>query len=262
MEYNIFAEEIVGYKNKIKNKTSQDYIYYKYDENHISASIADGHGVKRCMFSHRGSEFASKACVEVLDSIFYEIKFLEKCDLINLLNSPEYNNNISKQVHEIWKKYVKEHFKSRIPNVYNVDYILYGTTLIGVLITKYVNLYIQIGDGNILEYESGEFKVIRYDKKNKVPGVLNSMYLEDAPEFIQISYEINTGKKKSVVLFSDGYTNSFENYNELYSFTENTIKNYNRSIFTRYRLTKEYSRYLEYLTINKSKDDISIIYII
>lgn len=263
MEYNIFARSTVGYKNKIKNKRSQDYMFFKEYSDCIIASVADGHGVNRCMFSHRGSEFASKACIEVLRHTFEEIKDLEYEEATKLLESRKYIYSIGEKIHSKWKSYARSHFIEKIPNVYKLDYVLYGTTMIGVLITKKFNLYLQIGDGNILEYEDGKFSIVNYNRKSKTRGVVNSMYLEDAPNYIQIEYIKNDeNNKKSIVLFSDGYTNSFSSYNKLFSNTKNTIDNYNKNVFTREKIIKEYDRYLQHLTANKSKDDISIIYII
>lgn len=263
MDYSVFSKAVIGYKNRVKHKSSQDYIYYKEYNDHISVSIADGHGVDRCRFSHRGSEFASKACVHVFDYIFNEMKNLELYDIVKLLESNEYKEYISIKVHEMWKESVYKHFTNKIPNVYKIDYILYGTTLIGALITDKFNLYLQIGDGDILEYENGKFDIITYDKKSNVKGVINSMYLNKAYEYIQIKYKLNDeSSKKSVILFSDGYTNSFKNNKELFINTESTILNYNKNVFTKHYLIKEYDKYLDYLAINKSKDDISIIYII
>lgn len=263
MKYSIFARGVIGYKNKIKNKKSQDYMCFKEKNDYIIASVADGHGIKRCMFSHRGAEFASKACVEVLEEMYEKIKYLQYQDIEKLINSNDYKHNICKKIHDKWKNYARNHFIQKVPNVYNMDYILYGTTMIGVLITKKFNLYIQIGDGNILEYEDDEFHVVKYKKKSKIRGVINSMYMEDATDYIQVEFKRNNETiKTSVILFSDGYTDSFMNYDTLFNSTKNTINNYNKNIFTRYKILKEYDKYLDYLTINKSKDDISVIYII
>lgn len=262
MDYNIFAKSTVGYKNRIKNKKSQDYMYYKKYEECIIVAIADGHGINRCMLSNRGAEFASKACIEVLTDLFFILKE-EKDNILEVLTPSYYEKTISERIHSKWKEYVYEDYIKRVPNVYKIDYILYGTTLIGALITNEFNIYLQIGDGNIVEYKNEKFNIVNYNKKNKTRGVLNSMYLDDASKFIDINISLNNTKdNKLVVLFSDGYTNSFRNYDELFKDIKNTIINYNKNIFTRHNTIKDYDKYLDYLAINKSKDDISIIFII
>ncbi|MBW4872448.1 MAG: protein phosphatase 2C domain-containing protein, partial [Paeniclostridium sp.] len=134
-------------------------------------------------------------------------------------------------------------------------------TLIGVLITNKMKLYMQIGDGNILEV-SKDIEIIEYNKKNKVRGVLNSMYLDDAYLYIDIKFNILENEDlKSVVLFSDGFTNSFGSLINLSESISSTIEGYKKSVFSRYNLKKQYKNYLEYLTLNKSKDDITIAFI-
>lgn len=257
MDYSIFERNIIGYKNRIKLKGSQDYSYCKKYKDSIIVAIADGHGISRCMFSHIGSEFACKACLEVLTELYDNLKG-ECVNLSDILDKEDIQINIQ----NIWREKVNNHYKQIIPNAYKMDYISYGTTLIGALITEKFNLYLQIGDGNILEYENNQFNLIKYKKKNKVKGVVNSMYLDDAYKYIDVTIKFNDKQKKSIVLFSDGYTNSFNSYNQLFNDTYNTILNYKKNVFTKYNIIKGYTKHLEYLTTNKSKDDISIIFVI
>ncbi len=262
MRFDVFYSSVTGYKNKIKGKNSQDYLRIKKIENGVICAIGDGHGIDRCKYSYKGSEFACNACIDILEKLYNEIKFINYEDLDNIMNYIKKEEKIQKLIQEKWRSYVLSHYKSKIPNVYNVDYVLYGTTLIGSLITDKIKIYIQIGDGNIVEY-TNKFNLIKYDKNSKVYGVLNSMYLDDAYKYIDLKISINNiDTVDSVVIFSDGFTNSFKTYEELDRSLKLSIKEYRKNVFTRYNLEKKYKRYLEYLTVNKSKDDISIIFII
>ena len=88
------------------------------------------------------------------------------------------------------------------------------------------------------------------------------MYLDDAYLYIDIKFNILENEDlKSVVLFSDGFTNSFGSLINLSESISNTIEGYKKSVFSRYNLKKQYKNYLEYLTLNKSKDDITIAFI-
>lgn len=261
MKFDVFFSSVTGYKNKIKGKSSQDYLKIKKVDNGIICAIGDGHGIERCKYSYKGSEFACDACLEILENLYNEIKFVRYEDLEYTINYMKKEEKIQKLIQERWREYVLSHYKTKIPNVYNVDYVLYGTTLIGSLITDNVKVYIQIGDGNIIEYKN-KFNLIKYNKNSKVYGVLNSMYLDDAYKYIDLNVSINDiNTIDSIVIFSDGFINSFRTYEELNNSLRATIKEYRKNVFSKYNLEKEYKKYLEYLTINKSKDDISIIFI-
>jgi serine/threonine protein phosphatase PrpC len=262
MRYDVFCSSVIGYKNKIKNKGSQDYLKYKKLEDGVICAIGDGHGINRCKYSHKGSEFACNACIDVLYDLYLNIRDINEDKLNQLIKSINKEKSIQISIQNRWRKYVINHYKSIIPNVYKVDYILYGTTLIGTLITDKIKVYLQIGDGNIIQYLD-EFKIISYNKDNKVDGVLNSMYLDDAYKYIDLKIEFNYPNKiDSIVLFSDGFTNSFNSYYELNKSLLYTIKEYRKNVFTRYNIDTQYKEYLENLTLNKSKDDISIIFIL
>lgn len=264
MNYNILTQNTVGYKNIIRNKKSQDYMTHKVYKNGIIVAIADGHGIERCKYSHKGAKFACESCVEVLEEIYESINEEDnKANKDTLINNILLTQYIEKKIQSKWREKVYNHHIKKIENVYKIDYIAYGTTLIGSLITEDLNIYIQIGDGNILISERSRLNILKYSKKNKRKSIVNSMYLDDAYEYIDVKLKYNDPKeKRSIVLFSDGYTNSFKTYNELIDTTYNTIINYNKNVFSRYNIIKNYNKYLEYLTINKSKDDISIIFLI
>lgn len=262
MKYDVFCSSVVGYKNKMKNKKSQDYLKYKKLDDGIICAIGDGHGISRCRYSDKGSEFACNACIDVLYELYKTLSEFDELEQYEFIKKVKTDQTIELEIQNTWRNYVVNHYKKNVPNVYKVDYILYGTTLIGVLITDKIKLYVQIGDGNIVEY--GEtIKIIRYNKISKLDGVLNSMYLNDAYRYIDLKIDFNCIENlNSIVLFSDGFTNSFNNFNELNFSITNTLNEYGKNIFTRYNLPKQYKLYLEYLTLNKSKDDISIIFIL
>lgn len=262
MKYNVFCSSVTGYKNKIKNKKSQDYLKYKKLDGGIICAIGDGHGISRCRYSDKGSEFACNACIDVLYELHKTIKNFDEEEQYKFLKKIEKDKAIEIAIQNAWRNYVINHYKKNIPNVYKVDYILYGTTLIGILLTDKIKIYLQIGDGNIVEY--GEtINVIRYNKNNKVSGVLNSMYLEDAYRYIDLKIDFKSIEKlNSIVLFSDGFTNSFNDFDELNKSIKYALKECEKNVFTRYNLDAQYKKYLEYLTLNKSKDDISIIFVL
>lgn len=262
MKYDIFSSSVVGYKNKLKDKGSQDYLRCENLEDGVICAIGDGHGIRRCKYSYKGSEFACNACIDILTDLYIKIRNTDENSLENLVEELRKDESIQKNIQQKWRQYVIEHYKTKVPNVYDIDYVLYGTTLIGVLLTKKFRIYLQIGDGDIIEY-TNHFNLIEYNKDSKVYGVLNSMYLDDAYKYIDLKIDtINKQDIDALVMFSDGFTNSFRTYNELSESLRYTINQYRKNVFTRYNVNKEYKKYLESLSRNNSKDDISIIFVL
>ncbi|MDO7206389.1 hypothetical protein Q5M85_22075 [Paraclostridium bifermentans] len=65
------------------------------------------------------------------------------------------------------------------------------------------------------------------------------MYLDDAYKYIDLKIEkVNKLDVDSIVLFSDGFTNSFRTYKDLDDNLKYTINQYRKNVFTKYNLKK------------------------
>ena len=73
--------------------------------------------------------------------------------------------------------------------------------------------------------------------------------------------EKNNKDISDVIIFSDGFENSFNYYNQMIDSLNNTIREYKKNVFSKYKLEKTYDIYLNKLSKNKSFDDISIIFV-
>ncbi|MCU9816834.1 protein phosphatase 2C domain-containing protein, partial [Paraclostridium sp. AKS73] len=111
MKYDIFSSSTVGYKNKMKNKGSQDYLIHKRLENGVICAIADGHGIKRCKYSYKGSEFACNACVDILTELYNYIKNLDDDALEILIKELKKIKN--RKIFKKWRDYVISHYKTK-----------------------------------------------------------------------------------------------------------------------------------------------------
>jgi len=87
MDFDVFSNSIVGYKNIIKNKTSQDYCEYKKIENGIICSLADGHSSDFFEYSHIGAKLACKASIYVLENYINVVKSNINQIKVQLLNN-------------------------------------------------------------------------------------------------------------------------------------------------------------------------------
>ncbi|MGL5329942.1 MAG: protein phosphatase 2C domain-containing protein [Peptostreptococcaceae bacterium] len=252
MNYKIFECGVVGYKNIFKNLNSQDYLKCKVLQNAIIASVCDGHSGEFFKYSDIGAKLACESSFIILDDLINKNKeeILEKLQ----------NQIIQKNIQDKWMNLVDENFKTNHPVVIKTPYLRYSTTLLSVLITKEFVLYLKIGDGDIVTNKKEKFmKVIK--TKNK--EIVDSLGRNDS--YTNIMYKIEAFDENefdNMILFTDGYENCFNNEDILYKNLESTINKYNKNIFSRMMLIKNYESYMSKLSKAKSKDDISIIFIL
>ena len=251
MKYEIFSSTVVGYKNKSKNNKSQDFVDYKKMDKGVICAIADGHSTRFFEYSDQGSKFACKVSIDILEQYIDN----SKEEVEGLLQE----GIIQKEIYMKWMDMVNNHYKNNNPKVFKTEYIKYSTTLISAIVTENYTLFLKIGDGKIILEIDNVYECI-LDSDNK--PIVDSLGRFDS--FNNIYYKIdrsNIYDKTNIILCTDGYNNSFSDDKELFSSLEKTINKYNKSIFSRYLLYKEYKKYLYQLSKNYSLDDISIIFI-
>lgn len=252
MEYDLFEADIVGYKNIKKGKESQDYIDFKIINDAIICTVADGHSTDFFEYSSDGSRLACVSAIDILEKVIGK-------SLDEVKNELE-KNNIQKLIYDKWMNLVNEHYKNANAIVFNTEYIKYSTTLVATLITKEFRLYLKIGDGNIVVKTRDSYKKILETKNKEVVDSLGRF--EAYKNFIHyIEKNDENNKLDNMILFTDGYENSFTNEKILFQSLEKTINQYNKSVFSRWMLYKNYKSDLSKLSKDTSKDDISIIYI-
>lgn len=252
MEYKLFEADVVGYKNIKKGKQSQDYLDYKIINDAIICTVADGHSTDFFEYSSNGSRLACICAINILE------KFIGKT--LDEVKGELEKNNIQKSIYEKWMNLVDEDYKNINAVVFNTEYIKYSTTLVATLITKEFRMYLKIGDGDIVVKNKGIYKKALETKHKEVVDSLGRI---DAYKNFIYYIEKNDEDKKldNIILFTDGYENSFTNNKMLFQSLEKTINQYNKSVFSRWMLYKNYKGDLEKLSKAVSKDDISIIYI-
>ncbi|MGL4913921.1 MAG: protein phosphatase 2C domain-containing protein [Romboutsia sp.] len=249
MDYKIFKGSATGYKNIVKNINSQDYLDYKFVKDSIICCVADGHSGEYFEFSHIGSKLACKAAIDTIEGIVDK----NESEILAMLD----DELIQKNIQELWMDMVNEDYRKDNPIVFKTQYLKYSTTLIVLLITKDFRLYLKLGDGNIVVKQQNEFKNVIPTKNHHIVDSLGR-----ADSFKNIMYRIENNYVDSIILFTDGYENSFMDNDKLYKSLDSTINKYNGNIFSRLRLIKEYNLYLSKLSKSSSLDDISIIFII
>lgn len=250
MRFSIFSKSVVGYKNKIKNKSSQDYLKFENINNGVICVIADGHSGDFFTNSHKGSKFACEASIEVLRQ--------HKDDDIDQIKILLENKTLQMKICDKWRALVEQDMKDSLPVVFKHNYFKYGTTLLIVMIKDDYIFYLKLGDGDILIKQDNNIKrALPYYKQN----IVDCLAEEKAYEKM-ICKVMNYEKSiRNIIIYSDGYENSFISYKSMVNEIDNTLIKYNKNIFSKMKLEKNYDKYLSSLSENGSLDDISIIFV-
>ena len=253
MEFDIFYSSIIGYKNIMKNKNSQDYCAYKKINGGVIGALSDGHSTDFFEYSDIGSKLACIASIEILESYIkkngYDLEIIK-----NDLNL----KNIQKDIYYKWKELIDDYHKRNRPIVLRTEYVKYSSTLSVVLINKDFRLYLNIGDSSILVRRNDNY--IKILENND--SIVKSLGWDEAYNYIDYQYEKVDDMKKDdyIIIFSDGYSNGFDNYEDMILDLNKTIKDYNKNIFSKFYVTKNYKKHLEDISKYKSYDDITIMF--
>lgn len=122
-------------------------------------ALSDGHGSSKCPRSDRGSMIAVNSFYHIMKK-YLEIYGEDEEDITHLMTflNREGDVRFAQDVCEEWQARVKQSFyKNKVEGMTNEDgsikwpsvFSLYGTTLLGMLITDSFVFSFQIGDGDI-----------------------------------------------------------------------------------------------------------------
>lgn len=137
-------------------------------------AVADGHGSESCPYSKTGSQTAANVFCDIMAE--YAAKYKNNMsDLFVSLNCEGETARIAKHIVSEWDKRILTYHanlaKRNIPKKEsgNIDeeaiWKQYGTTLLGMLITKEFAFFLQLGDGDITYVDkNGVLPVIEGDK--------------------------------------------------------------------------------------------------
>ena len=193
----------------------------KISEDIVIIAVADGHGSEKCSRSDRGSTIAVNTFCEVMKNYLQSYGSDENglSNLITFLNR-EGDMRFAQDICEEWQARVKQsYYKNKEDGMLDEDgnikwsavYSLYGTTLLGMLITNTFVFSFQIGDGDInLVTEDGVFALVEPEKF--LGTETHSLSKPDAWRKAVTSIRRRDGedeKSSMYMLSTDGFANSY-----------------------------------------------------
>jgi serine/threonine protein phosphatase PrpC len=228
-EWRIIGETVPGASHIRAGIPNQDSILQIRESDRtlpLVVAIADGHGSPKCFRSDKGSRFVVKKCVQIVSEFLDELR--GKFDTAEIESKGK--DYLPKEIVKEWRKAVETHLKNNpftedefkrleeksgansIKLIEENPLLAYGTTSLTVAIEEDFVLYLQLGDGDILNISaSGEVTKSLPEDARLLANETTSMCLPKAEkDFRFFVQKISAEQSPAMILLStDGYLNSF-----------------------------------------------------
>lgn len=244
LKWRCLGESVRGASHVRSGLPNQDAIRW-FPESGIGLplilAVSDGHGSAKSFRSDRGSRFAVETAIKVIQEFFLssqssDINFSALKDAAERLLPPRLVNEWRKAVNkDLGLSENDEEKLTNKPNftdeekqilvdkdgeaawqaVENNYFLAYGATVLAVLVTEFFIVYIQLGDGDILEVDSkgNTTRPLERDP-NLIANETTSLCMNKAWNEFQVHiklYPQGTPKEipALILVSTDGYSNSF-----------------------------------------------------
>ena len=168
----VISASVQGDSHKRTNKECQDSLKAHIIDDIAILAAADGHGSDSCPHSRTGAEVAVETFCDILNQYIHD--YSNDYDaLISLLNR-EGETTIARAIDNEWKHRIDGLHKTNnrempLTDDGDIDHAriwrLYGTTLLGLVITPLFYFAFQLGDGDIiLLHENSSDYAVQGDK--------------------------------------------------------------------------------------------------
>ncbi len=228
-EWRIIGETVPGASHIRAGIPNQDAILQMRESSRsvpLILAIADGHGSPKCFRSDRGSRFVVKKAAQIVG----EFLDTRRGNFDTAEIEAKGKDYLSRELVKKWKKTVEYHLKnnpfteeelktleeksgaSSRQLIEENPLLAYGTTSLTVVIEEDFILYLQLGDGDILNVsETGEVSRPLPEDARLFANETTSMCSPNAEkDFRFLVQKISAENAPALVMLSsDGYINSF-----------------------------------------------------
>ena len=221
MDWITFGCSVMGASHTKRNLPNQDALNHS-DELPPFVAVADGHGGKKYIRSHKGSELA----VQALETVLKESLHLHT----NLPNLSEHIRHMKNRLlihwqasidadmaHEPWSEAEQDFLDTHCSeaerhSLLSNPHLAYGCTFLGAVAYEDLLLIIQHGDGDIVcLYPDSELgvEIMEMDTRNFGGSTLSMGSLKDAAD---MSHQLLTVTQMPllIALATDGIKNSYD----------------------------------------------------
>ena len=227
-EWRVIGETVPGATHLRAGIPNQDAILFLRESSRslpIIMSMSDGHGSPKCFRSHRGSNYAVKKAAVLFGEFLGERR--GKFDLSEIESNKDY---LAGEFLKRWREAVEadlkkepfseEEFKNLEKKadakarklVEENPLLAYGATSLTVALEEDFAIYMQLGDGDILNITaSGEVTKPLPEDDRLLANETTSLCLKDAEKDVRFFVQKFADKQTPamILLSTDGYLNSF-----------------------------------------------------
>jgi serine/threonine protein phosphatase PrpC len=228
VQWRVIGETVPGASHLRAGTPNQDSLLYVRESSRslpIVLSVSDGHGSPKCFRSDRGSRFAVKKAAYLVSEFLDERR--GKFDAAEIESEKDY---LSKEFVKRWREAVEDDLKKEpftekeFENlekksdakarklVEENPLLAYGATSLTVAVEEDFILYLQLGDGDILNVSAaGEVTKPLAEDPRLLANETTSLCLPKAEKDFRFSVrKISADESPAMILLStDGYLNSF-----------------------------------------------------
>lgn len=220
----VFGESVQGASHIRSGKECQDSMKkVEKDESTVILAVADGHGSESCPYSKTGSYVAVNVFCKILGD--YLETYNGQPELLLTFLKREGDTKVAQAIDTEWKRRIlKIHANCKREVIMDAEnnkdktaiYKMYGSTLLGLVITNEFLFAFQLGDGDIVKVsETGVQNIIEADKilGTETHSLSKAESWKRAITFVKKEEE-NVQLPVMYMLSSDGLANSFTNDDE------------------------------------------------
>lgn len=220
----VFGESVQGASHIRSGKECQDNLKkVEKDENTVILAVADGHGSDSCPYSKTGSYVAVNVFCKILGD--YLETYAGQPEMLLTFLKREGDTKVAQAIDAEWKRRIlKIHANCKREVILDTEnskdkeaiYKMYGSTLLGLVITKEFLFAFQLGDGDIVKVsETGVQNIIEADKilGTETHSLSKAQSWKKAITFVK-KEEKDKQHPVMYMLSTDGMANSFKNDEE------------------------------------------------
>lgn len=186
--WGVVGASIRGASHVRRDLPNEDAIGWKSVDGALAVAVADGHGSERCPRAAEGSQLAVSVTLDALLALAGDD-----------LPSPAQFDQLRVDIAQGWLDALPE------PNP-----LLFGTTVVALVMTPGWVVAVQLGDGDILMvFDSGAVTPLIGADPLLLGNQTTGLATEDAAGEIRIAAQLLLAPPKLLLIATDGYSNSF-----------------------------------------------------
>ncbi|PKL75404.1 MAG: protein phosphatase 2C domain-containing protein [Candidatus Melainabacteria bacterium HGW-Melainabacteria-1] len=237
-DWQFLGATVPGSSHLRQDLPNQDSWLGKKSEQGLVLAVSDGHGSAQCFRSEIGSRFAVEVFADLLSDFLAGSYGEDLSDagedltLIKRLAEERLPRQLSReweirvlnyhQAHPVadteWQRLAELRGEAAVERLHQHPLLIYGATLVGAVITPRYIMYLQLGDGEILDADqSGQMTDVMPPDERLIANETTSLCRPEAWRDFRFRFQVLSSATPILILLTtDGYFNSFRERSGFY----------------------------------------------